>query len=143
MIRARTAGGLIAATCLLGMLAACTGNSSGPSTSTTTSSSTTSSSTTSTATNLTITIARSGVTPTPLTVARGSQVTFVNNDVVVHDMQSDPHPEHTDCPEIAQVGFLQPGQSRSTGNLNIARTCGYHDHNLGAGGPFSGRIIVQ
>ena len=45
-----------------------------------------------------------------------------------HEMFSDPHPEHTDCPEINQVGFLSPGQSRQTGNLNTVRTCGFHDH---------------
>jgi hypothetical protein len=27
------------------------------------------------------------------------------------------------------VGFLAVGQSKQTGNLNTARTCGYHDHN--------------
>jgi hypothetical protein len=67
----------------------------------------------------------------------------VNNDIRVHDMQSDPHPEHTDCPEIAQVGFLNPGQSRTTGNLNIAKTCGYHDHNLDTVASLKGKIIIQ
>ena len=43
-------------------------------------------------------------------------------------MDSDPHPEHTDCPELNQIGFLNPGQSRQSGNLNIARQCGMHDH---------------
>src|SRR6266576_3431038 len=61
------------------------------------------------------------VCPQSLTVARGTQVTFINQDSVTHDMDSDPHPEHTDCVEINQVGPVQPGQSRQTGNLNIAR----------------------
>ena len=43
-------------------------------------------------------------------------------------MNSDPHPEHTDCPELNQIGFLNPGQSRQSGNLNTARRCGLHDH---------------
>jgi hypothetical protein len=43
-------------------------------------------------------------------------------------MYSDPHPEHTDCPEFDQVGALAPGQRRQTGNLNTVRTCGFHDH---------------
>src|SRR5262245_26308632 len=52
----------------------------------------------------TITITTSGANPRRLSIARGSQVTFVNNDRVVHQMYSDPHPEHTDCPEFDSVG---------------------------------------
>jgi hypothetical protein len=58
-------------------------------------------------------------------------------------MQSDPHPEHTDCPEIAQVGFLTPGQSHTTGNLVIVRTCGYHDHDNFANTKLQGTIVIQ
>ncbi len=76
----------------------------------------------------TITIANNAVSPQNITVPVGSQVTFVNNDSRDHEIASDPHPEHTDCPELNQVGYLTPGQSRQSGNLVIARTCGYHDH---------------
>jgi hypothetical protein len=53
---------------------------------------------------------------------------FINNDTRSHNMTSDPHPEHNDCPEINQAGFLLPGERRETGNLVIARVCGFHDH---------------
>ena len=76
----------------------------------------------------TIVIANNTVCPSTLTVAIGTQVTFVNNDARSHNMVSDPHPEHTDCPELNQVGFLTSGQSRQSGNLVTARTCGFHDH---------------
>jgi len=76
----------------------------------------------------TIVIANNAVCPQKITVARGSQVTFVNQDSRPHEMYSDPHPDHTDCPELNQVGHLEPGQSRQSGNLNIARNCGFHDH---------------
>lgn len=76
-------------------------------------------------------------------MTRGSRVTFVNSDNQPHDMQSNPHPEHTDCPEINQVGFLNPGQSRQTGNLNVARTCGYHDHNRDMLESLQGTITIQ
>src|SRR5438105_2247751 len=66
---------------------------------------------------LTITITSAGASPRNLTVTRGSQVTFVNNDTVTHQMYSDPHPEHTDCPEFDSVGNLSPGQTRTTTNL--------------------------
>lgn len=91
----------------------------------------------------TITITSSGVSPSSVTIAQGGQVTFVNNDKVNHNMQSDPHPEHTDCPELAQVGFLTPGQSRTSGNLNVPRTCGYHDHDDFANARLWGKIIIQ
>jgi plastocyanin len=92
---------------------------------------------------LTITIANNAVSPKNIIVPRGSQVTFTNNDNRTHDMESDPHPEHTDCPALAQVGFLNPGQSRQSGNLNIARVCGFHDHELASVIGLQGSITVQ
>src|SRR4249920_425086 len=74
------------------------------------------------------TITSRGVSPKSLTVSPGSQVTFINNDTGPHLMYSDPHPDHMDCPELNQVGALQQGQTRQTGNLNLTRTCGFHDH---------------
>jgi len=92
----------------------------------------------------TITISSSGVvSPKTLTVPAGTRVTFVNNDSRAHDMESNPHPEHTDCPEINQVGFLQAGQSKQTGNLNTRRTCGYHDHNRDSDTNLQGSIVIQ
>jgi plastocyanin len=91
----------------------------------------------------TVTIANNAVSPKNITVTRGSQVTFLNNDNQAHDMESDPHPIHTDCPEINQVGFLNAGQSRRTGTLNIARTCGYHDHNRDMVDSLQGTIVIQ
>ena len=94
-------------------------------------------------TGTTITITPSGVSPKTLTVARGTQVTFTNNDSVNHEMNSDPHPVHTDCPEINSVGSLVPGQSKMTGNLNTVRTCGYHDHLRNTVVSLQGTIIIQ
>ena len=91
----------------------------------------------------TITITASGVSPRTITISRGTQVTFVNNDSRSHDMTSDPHPEHTDCPEINQVGLLRSGQSRQTGNLNTARTCGFHDHDNPFNATLRGSITIQ
>jgi hypothetical protein len=58
-------------------------------------------------------------------------------------MNSDPHPEHTDCVELNQIGFLNPGQSRQSGNLNIARTCGFHDHDNPDNDGLKGTITIQ
>ena len=92
----------------------------------------------------TITIGADGrVTPANITVTPGSRVTFVNNHNRPHDMSSDPHPSHEDCPEINQVGFLQAGQSRTTGNLNTVRRCGFHDHNEPGNAGLIGSISIQ
>jgi plastocyanin len=76
----------------------------------------------------TITITSTGASPRNLTVPPGTQITFVNNDTVAHEMFSDPHPEHTDCPEFDSVGHLAPGVTRQTKNLTTIRVCGFHDH---------------
>jgi hypothetical protein len=91
----------------------------------------------------TITISNNAVSPRNITIARGSQVTFINNDSRAHEMFSDPHPEHTDCPEINDVGFLNPGESRQTGNMNTVRTCGFHDHNQSTVLSLQGTITIQ
>ncbi len=92
----------------------------------------------------TITIGADGrVSPATITVAPGSRVTFVNNHNRPHDMSSDPHPSHEDCPEINQVGFLQAGQTRTTGNLNTVRRCGFHDHNEPSNTGLIGSITIQ
>jgi plastocyanin len=91
----------------------------------------------------TIVIQSGQVCPHTLTVARGSQVTMINNDSRTHEMDSDPHPEHTQCPELNQIDFLNPGQSRSSGNLNTARTCGFHDHQAPDNAALKGTITVQ
>jgi hypothetical protein len=91
----------------------------------------------------TIVVQGNQVCPQTLTVARGSQVTMINNDSRVHEMDSDPHPEHTQCPELNQIDFLNPGQSRSSGNLNTARTCGFHDHASPDTNSLKGTITIQ
>jgi hypothetical protein len=73
----------------------------------------------------------------------GARVLFINNHTQRHQMSSDPHPEHTDCPEIDQVGLLSPGQNRETGNLVAVRTCGFHDHENPDHAALRGRIVIR
>jgi hypothetical protein len=128
------AGGAVAAA--LAVAAACGGGSSsspaGPTGSCTPSSNAN-----------TIVIQSNQVCPSTLTLARGSQLIMINNDSRDHTMDSDPHPEHTDCPELNQIGFLNPGQQRSSGNLNIARRCGFHDHTSPDTASLKGSVTIQ
>jgi hypothetical protein len=91
-----------------------------------------------------VTIGSNGtVSPVELVVPPGTRVLFTNNHNVPHEMGSDPHPDHTTCPEINQVGLLRPGETRETGNLVIVRTCGYHDHNDFENTSLQGRIVIR
>lgn len=94
-------------------------------------------------TTTTITITANGVSPKDIQVTAGARVTFVNNDTRAHNMTSNPHPEHTDCTQLNQVGLLTPGQSRETGNLTTVRTCGFHDHDLPAVANLTGSIVIR
>jgi hypothetical protein len=91
----------------------------------------------------TITITSSGVSPRSVAIPVGGRVTFMNNDTRVHDMASNPHPNHTDCPALNQVGFLQSGQSGTSGNLTTARTCGFHDHLNDTDTSLQGTVVIQ
>jgi len=83
-------------------------------------------------------------TPKDIIVTRGTQVTFINNDNRSHNMTSNPHPEHTECPEINSVGFLSGGQQRQTGNMVTNRTvCGFHDHDSPDVAGLQGSISIQ
>jgi plastocyanin len=92
----------------------------------------------------TITINASGVlTPSTVTINPGESVTFVNNHNRPHQMSSDPHPNHTDCPAINAVGTLDTGQSRSTNALTASRTCGIHDHLEDTNASLRGSIVIR
>jgi len=92
----------------------------------------------------TIPISTSGiVSPKLLTVPPGTRVLFLNNQSRPHNMTSDPHPDHLDCPELNQVGLLNAGQSRESGNLVIVRTCGFHDHDDPDNVNLRGSIIIR
>jgi hypothetical protein len=76
----------------------------------------------------TVTITSTGASPRTLDIPVGGRLTIINSDSVAHDMGSDPHPFHEDCPPLNDIGFLNPGERRTSGNLVDARVCGMHDH---------------
>lgn len=135
--------GLAAAIVVAATAAACGGGSSTPTTPTAPTPTPPANPTTPTDT-ATITIGTDGrVSPSSVTITRGGRVTMINSHNRAHDMSSDPHPEHTQCPEINQIGFLNVGQQRTSGNFNTARTCGFHDHIDENNANLKGSIIIQ
>jgi plastocyanin len=92
----------------------------------------------------TITIGtNSAVSPSTVSISVGQSGTFTNNDTRSHDMESDPHPAHTDCPSIGNVALLQPGQSKTTFGFASAGSCGFHDHNNSDSSGLKGHIVIQ
>jgi plastocyanin len=91
----------------------------------------------------TIAITAAGVDKKQVEVPVGGRVAFVNNDTSAHEMASDPHPIHTHCPPVNQVGGLAPGRTGVSGALNVARTCGFHDHGLPTNRELQGAIVIR
>jgi plastocyanin len=83
------------------------------------------------------------VSPRQVEIPVGGRVTFVNNDTSFHEMASDPHPIHTDCPPMNEVGALAPGRSGQTGAFPTARTCGFHDHGQSSNQALQGTIVIR
>ena len=83
------------------------------------------------------------LSPATVTIRSGESVRFVNNHNRTHQMSSDPHPNHTDCPPINALPTLDPGQSGQTNGLTTVRTCGIHDHLNDADPSLRGSIIIQ
>lgn len=91
----------------------------------------------------TITISATGVSPNAVTISVGQGVTFVNNDSRGHEIASNPHPTHTDCPAINALGSVGVGQTKITGALTTARACGFHDHGDPGNAAFQGTITIR
>ncbi len=83
------------------------------------------------------------LSPASVTINSGESVMFVNNHNRDHQMSSDPHPNHTDCPAINALATLGSGQSRATNALSTTRTCGFHDHLDDTNNNLKGSIIVR
>lgn len=90
----------------------------------------------------TVTITAAGASPKELRVPMGSRVTFVNQDSRTHQMMSAPHPLHTDCPPINEVGTIGAGETRNTGAFTVQRACGFHDNMRDGDTTLRGQILV-
>ena len=91
----------------------------------------------------TINIVAGAVSPKQVEINVGQRVAFVNNDTAAHEIASNPHPVHTDCPAINEVGGLAPATARLTGVFTVARSCGFHDHGQPDNTSLQGTIIIH
>ncbi len=80
----------------------------------------------------------SGFSPSPLTVKTGTMVTIKNTSSRTLQFDSDPHPVHTDDPEL-NVGVVASGQTK-TFTVTTTGSHGYHNH-LNASD--TGTLVVQ
>ena len=92
----------------------------------------------------TITVGTNGtVSPSTVTISVGQSVTFVNNNTRSHELASDPHPAHSNCPSINALGILGNGQTKLTNSFSAAGTCGFHDHNDPDNNNLKGTITIR
>lgn len=66
-----------------------------------------------------------GFSPNSLTVKLNEQVTITNNSSKTLQFDSDPHPQHTDNPEL-NVEIVQPNESKS---FSVSKTGDFGIHN--------------
>lgn len=86
-----------------------------------------------------VTYTGNGFSPSELTVAKGTTVTFKNDSSGVMWVASDPHPQHTNYPEFDSGKYLQPGESYSF-TFEQTGSWGFHHHAKPA---HIGTIIVE
>jgi plastocyanin len=75
---------------------------------------------------VTMELGSGGFSPATVTISAGGSVTFKNTSTSTVQIDSDPHPQHTDNPEL-NVGMLVPGQT-ATVTISRAGTWGIHNH---------------
>jgi len=86
----------------------------------------------------TITFSNSGFTPSKTTVKSGDTVAIKNTSSSDVQMESDPHPAHTDDTDL-NVGLVNPGQTK-TFTVTKTGTFGFHNH---LNPSDTGRITIQ
>jgi hypothetical protein len=87
-------------------------------------------------------IGPSGLDPAERHPSLGMCVAFINQDTVAHDIRSDPHPAHSNCPAL-NVGLVPPGTSSVTLAMNTWGICGYHDELAPGDERFKGQFVIE
>ena len=66
----------------------------------------------------------------------------MNREQPTHQMMSDPHPVHTDCPVINEVGNIDRGETKVTDTFTVRKACGFHDNMRDGDTTLRGMILV-
>lgn len=74
----------------------------------------------------TLTYSNDGFSPDEITVNANETIKIVNQSSATLDFSSDPHPTHTNNPEL-NVGDIAPGES-ATFTMSKSGTWGFHNH---------------
>jgi hypothetical protein len=69
-------------------------------------------------------------------------VVFLNQDTADHDIRSDPHAAHSNCPAL-NVGLVPAGKSSATLAMKTWGVCGYHDELAPDDERFKGQFVIQ
>jgi hypothetical protein len=88
-----------------------------------------------------ITITSAGLSPPVVHASPGVPTKFVNNDTVSHRLVGDPALGYGDCPEMAALPVLAPGQ---TGSVDVARInviCAFEDAAAPTNRAFQGLLV--
>lgn len=88
-----------------------------------------------------ITITAAGLTPPVVHASPGVPTKFVNNDTVSHHLVADPALGYGDCPEMAALPVLGPGE---TGTVDVARInviCAFEDAAAPKNRAFQGLLV--
>lgn len=73
-----------------------------------------------------ITYSSSGFSPNEMTIKAGTTILIRNNSSDTLEFSSDPHPSHTDDPEL-NASAIAPGKT-TTIKVTTTGTHGYHNH---------------
>lgn len=74
-----------------------------------------------------IVITADGFVPPAITMKVGQKLMIQNMDTADHQPSSDPHPEHSDCPELNAGKVLKENEFYEV-TVGEPKTCGIHDH---------------
>lgn len=90
-----------------------------------------------------VTITSRGVEPVASHLDHPVTVRFVNRDAVAHRLEAAPEVGNGDCPEMAGVGTIPPGETGTVTLTKSAYICSYRDGLQPANLAFKGILVVH
>ena len=132
----------VLAVALAASVTACGGGGGSVSSASPTTPSSTPTSTTGGTISATMTITATGMSPASVRIQLGERVRVVNEDSRSHNIVSDPHPSHGDCPPMNNIGLLARGATGISKEFMDVKACGFHDHDDATNATLRGTILV-